>query len=668
MSEFNFFLPISKVEKQADGSVLVHGYASTPTLDLDGEIVSIDAVRKAIPGYWTWRNIREMHQPSAVGVAKEYSIDDKGWFLTSRVTDPNAAKKCLDEVYKGYSIGGKKLAKHGDTITDIELVEVSLVDRPANPDCRITLSKKAKKSKGAYLLKAGPPAARDGFSLPARPPTASEIFPLPTPKTNRSPRAEELQNNKAGGACEEHGIVGCPECMEKDDDGHVHEIRGTTGPPVEDEDEDEDTKKREFSTTERREAARRGQAMPGGGFPIKNKEDLDNARQAIGRAKNPGAARAHIRTRARALGVKLPPQWKKKEARKLIKEAERSRAMKAALSLKSPRKRTSYSLGDVAKLTTLEEPSPSSPFQTLKEISTMDKLAGSNGSGSGSDLDAAVLNIFKRGMQPTRAKRMSIAQGNLKKARKARKDAADEVKNCHAAISKRFMAKMAKAKKPPADDDDDDMAETEKVLKSLQKAYSALTTMKTFIRAASSQISKATSRSGQRGQEVSDSESGGPPTGAPSGLQDLSPGAVSRAGGGSEPPLYPAGTGAVYPGKLAKLADKNGMVPAGVAELMAENSRLEGQVALLGRVSSPSQRPYAFDMSKVYGVSPQDGGDRQKSEVLFTGVDPTALQSQDENVRNKAAAQVAGNYLLSASFGKSIVDPGFRGRAGMGKA
>jgi hypothetical protein len=67
---------------------------------------------------------------------------------------------------------------------------------------------------------------------------------------------------------------------------------------------------REFSQGKRKKLAKTGAAMPGGGFPIVNKEDLANARQAIGRAKNPSAARAHIRTRAKALGVSLPSTWK----------------------------------------------------------------------------------------------------------------------------------------------------------------------------------------------------------------------------------------------------------------------------------------------------------------------------------------------------------------------
>jgi hypothetical protein len=61
---------------------------------------------------------------------------------------------------------------------------------------------------------------------------------------------------------------------------------------------------RDFSQGRRKKLAKTGAALPGGGFPIVNKEDLKNAKQAIGRAKNPAAARKHINERARALGAK----------------------------------------------------------------------------------------------------------------------------------------------------------------------------------------------------------------------------------------------------------------------------------------------------------------------------------------------------------------------------
>jgi hypothetical protein len=68
---------------------------------------------------------------------------------------------------------------------------------------------------------------------------------------------------------------------------------------------------REFTTEQRKQAASKGQAMPGGGYPIKSEQDLKNAIQAIGRAKNRQATIAHIKKRARALGLTslLPKGW-----------------------------------------------------------------------------------------------------------------------------------------------------------------------------------------------------------------------------------------------------------------------------------------------------------------------------------------------------------------------
>jgi hypothetical protein len=68
---------------------------------------------------------------------------------------------------------------------------------------------------------------------------------------------------------------------------------------------------REFTAAHREKLAAKGHAMSHGGFPIVNAEDLSNAIQAVGRAKNPEAAKAHIKKRAKALGLesKLPEGW-----------------------------------------------------------------------------------------------------------------------------------------------------------------------------------------------------------------------------------------------------------------------------------------------------------------------------------------------------------------------
>lgn len=56
------------------------------------------------------------------------------------------------------------------------------------------------------------------------------------------------------------------------------------------------------SASGRHQAESKGETMPGGGFPIRNESDLKNAKQSVGRAKNPAAARAWINKRARELG------------------------------------------------------------------------------------------------------------------------------------------------------------------------------------------------------------------------------------------------------------------------------------------------------------------------------------------------------------------------------
>ncbi|QBQ74862.1 portal protein [Caudovirales GX15bay] len=68
---------------------------------------------------------------------------------------------------------------------------------------------------------------------------------------------------------------------------------------------------REFSSTTRKKMADKGTALPDGSYPIASEQDLRNAIHAIGRAKDPAAARAHIKKRARALGLShlVPAGW-----------------------------------------------------------------------------------------------------------------------------------------------------------------------------------------------------------------------------------------------------------------------------------------------------------------------------------------------------------------------
>ena len=67
---------------------------------------------------------------------------------------------------------------------------------------------------------------------------------------------------------------------------------------------------KEFSAKRRETLAKQGKAMPGGGFPIENRSDLENAIKAFGRAKNPGAAG----TRLDAALWQYQPSWNHRNA------------------------------------------------------------------------------------------------------------------------------------------------------------------------------------------------------------------------------------------------------------------------------------------------------------------------------------------------------------------
>lgn len=139
---FPIYAEITKID---DEQRLVMGYASTETRDQQGEVVRRTAIADALPDYMKFGNIREMHTASAVGVAKEADMDEKGLWLGAHVVDDAAWRKVKAGVYKGFSVGGrvtKRDPMDRSIITGLELTEISLVDRPANPDAVYTVVKR----------------------------------------------------------------------------------------------------------------------------------------------------------------------------------------------------------------------------------------------------------------------------------------------------------------------------------------------------------------------------------------------------------------------------------------------------------------------------------------------------------------------------------------------
>jgi hypothetical protein len=141
-SQIHFYGEIKKFDLESDGSMLVSGIASTEAVDSQGEIITADAMRKALPAYLQKGTVREMHEPLAAGVPVAAHVDDDGkTHFTARIVDAGTIAKIKAGVLKGFSIGGKALAKIGNKITEILLKDISVVDIPCNPESYFSIIK-----------------------------------------------------------------------------------------------------------------------------------------------------------------------------------------------------------------------------------------------------------------------------------------------------------------------------------------------------------------------------------------------------------------------------------------------------------------------------------------------------------------------------------------------
>ena len=142
-------MPFGKVDQERR---IVSGFASLDNVDKQYDIVTTEASMEAFAKFRG--NIREMHQPSAVGKMisfKEEKYFDpeskkfyKGVYVSTYISKgaQNAWEKVLDGTYTGFSIGGRmnkwddaydeKMDKQIRIIKDYDLIELSLVDSPAN--------------------------------------------------------------------------------------------------------------------------------------------------------------------------------------------------------------------------------------------------------------------------------------------------------------------------------------------------------------------------------------------------------------------------------------------------------------------------------------------------------------------------------------------------------
>lgn len=144
----NAYAAIIKQEKQEDGTLLVYGKATDDSVDIDQQICDAGWLEKAMPEWFkTGGNIREQHSNIAAGVAKELDSKSDGHYISALVVDPVSVKKVETGVLKGFSIGIRSPRVVRDNkaangrIIDGQIVEVSLVDRPANPNAKLMLAK-----------------------------------------------------------------------------------------------------------------------------------------------------------------------------------------------------------------------------------------------------------------------------------------------------------------------------------------------------------------------------------------------------------------------------------------------------------------------------------------------------------------------------------------------
>jgi hypothetical protein len=135
------------MDEQPDGTLMVHGKATDDTLDSDEQVCDPTWLASAMPEWFKYGNIREQHGATAAGVATEYKSEGTEHFITAHVVDAGSVAKVKAGVLKGFSIGIRRprVVKDnkaiGGRIVDGQIVEVSLVDRPANPACTLTMAK-----------------------------------------------------------------------------------------------------------------------------------------------------------------------------------------------------------------------------------------------------------------------------------------------------------------------------------------------------------------------------------------------------------------------------------------------------------------------------------------------------------------------------------------------
>ena len=152
--DISLSIPFTKVNREKR---TVSGFATLDNIDQTGDVVTAEASLKAFENFRG--NIREMHGSNAVGKMvsfkpETYYDPKSGEFFNGVYVDAYISKgaqdtweKVLDGTLQGFSIGGKIVDSENEVnkstgnpvrfIKEYSLIELSVVDSPANELCNI---------------------------------------------------------------------------------------------------------------------------------------------------------------------------------------------------------------------------------------------------------------------------------------------------------------------------------------------------------------------------------------------------------------------------------------------------------------------------------------------------------------------------------------------------
>lgn len=158
-NKFDYSFDITKIDSERR---IIEGYASVEEIDRDNEIIGLEALKNALGEYMKNPIIRYMHNKDfgPIGKAIDAYVDNKGLFIRAKISDKTEKAKeawglIEDGILKAFSIGGKvkdfmevKMPVNGvekevRKITEMDLMEVSVVDIPANKGSFFTVVAKS---------------------------------------------------------------------------------------------------------------------------------------------------------------------------------------------------------------------------------------------------------------------------------------------------------------------------------------------------------------------------------------------------------------------------------------------------------------------------------------------------------------------------------------------